>query len=197
MKFLLFSLIFITFTSCNSNSFSSYKPSEKENLANEISNKVALQLKNSFDLKPFGSGGQAMYDIEMLALSFIYNKEIDIEEARELLINSVSIFVKAVNDDKRIHSYLGNYPFAPKNIEISIYLQSFDRQDPAPGKLSIVAARDGVFEYMIEEPKTMKLIDIYKESYDEALLRKPISWNSSTQTITKKVSPQGSKNNYR
>jgi len=186
MKLLLYFLIILTFSSCSSNSLSNYKPSEKEQLANEITNRVSLQLKNSFDLKPFGSGGQAMNDIEMLALSFIYNKEIDIEDARELLINSVDIFVKAINEDERIHPYLSNYPFEPKNIEISIYLRKLDNSDITPGKLLIASSNNGILEYDIRDPKTDRLKSIYRESYEEALIRKPISWNSSTQKIIKK-----------
>ncbi len=188
MKFLILFLIFLNLASCSSNSFSSYKPSEKQKLVNEIRQKIALQLKNDLGLMPFGTAGQMMYDIEMLGLSFIYNKEIDIDEARDLLINSVNTFVKAINEDERIHPYLGNHPFEPKNVEIRIFFRKKDNYDVTQGKLFIASSVNGNLKYKIEDPNTDRLKTIYKESYQEALLRRPISWNSSTQTITKKTS---------
>ena len=59
-------------------------PNPKSQLANEISNRVALQLKQEQDLYPCGFGGGMMNQIRMLALSFNYYKRIEIEQAREL-----------------------------------------------------------------------------------------------------------------
>lgn len=83
--------------------------------------RVAVQLKKEKDLHPCGSGGGMMDQIGMLALSFNYYKEIDIDTGRDLLMTTGKLLLNSVNEDERIRPYLENYPFLPKNIEIRIF----------------------------------------------------------------------------
>ena len=89
----------------------SYYPSEKEYLSNIITKNVATQLKNELGLLPFGSGGQAMDQVKMLALAFLSYKPIDIETGRELLVTTVNEFAAQINTNEAIRPYLNNYPF--------------------------------------------------------------------------------------
>ena len=152
-----------------------YTPSTKEQLANEVTRRVAVQLKKERDLYPIGSGGRMMDQIKMLALSFDYYKDIGIEGGRELLVASVDEFVAAVNGNEQIRPYLGNYPFESKNIEIRIFLRNPDHSNPVPGKLCVLSAIDGVLDYDIRDPTTDRLKAVYKETYDEAKQKLAVS----------------------
>jgi len=154
MKIILLLLLFV---------FSCHQPSTKQQLVNEIRNKVATQLKNEKKLFPIGTGGQMMDQIEMLALSFDYYGEIGIEEGRELLLGAINEFVATVNADERIQPYLKKFPFEPKNIEIRIFLRN-----STPGKLCVLSAIDDVLEYDIRDPKTDRLKSVYDETFQEA-----------------------------
>ena len=158
--------------SCNIDRFAiTYRISDKEKITDEILNQVAIQLKKEKGLIPCGTGGQAMNQIQMLALSFDYRQPVDIDKSRELLITAVDTFVAAINANEAVRPYLGNYPFTPKNIELRVFLQNPDRSNVQSGQLSIVTSIAGVFNYKIQEtdyplPKT-----IHHEPYEEAVQR--------------------------
>jgi ribosomal protein L14E/L6E/L27E len=140
-----------------------------EQLANEITLKVANQLKEKYNLIPCGSGGQMMYEIKMLALSFDYYGPIDIEKGRELLLAAINEFKDTVNADERIRSYLFNYPFEAKNIEIRIFLYNLDGSVCDSDKLVVIKSIDGNFIYNIDGPDESSYITIHKETYEEAM----------------------------
>jgi len=143
---------------------------KKMALANDLRKQVAAQLKTDKELYPCGSGGQMMDEIKMLALSFNYYKDIDIPEARKLLVESVNTFTQTINNEKRIHPYLNNYPFTPKNIELRIFIYKKGTVDINPGHLSIVSIIGGNLRYKMNDPENkFSLITIHSESYEEAV----------------------------
>ncbi len=146
----------------------SYYPSEKECLCNDITKKVAIELKNELDLLPFGSGGRAMDQIKMLAISFLYRHPLEIAEGRELLIAAVEKFAAKINATEAIRPYLNNYPFGPKNIEIRIFIQAPNGKDFGSEKLCLIKAQEGFLEYEIHSGE-YNLKTVYKETFEEAL----------------------------
>jgi len=168
--FLCLITLLLLIASCGQNDFrNTYVPSEKQKLVNEIRKNVAQDIKMKLNLSPCGTGGQMMHQIEMLALAFNYYQPITIEEGRNLLITSIDIFVKAVNDDERIRPYLANYPFEPKNVQIRIFLRNPNGSNPGPGEFAVISSIDGILEYDVNDPKNPLFTTIHKESYQEAL----------------------------
>lgn len=157
--------------SCTVKERPSYRISEKEALADEITQKVAFRLKKEKGLKPCGSGGGMMDQIWMLSLSFNYNKPVSIEEGRELLIAILDCYTDAVNADERIRPYLQNYPFRPGNFEIFIFLREPDGTKVPRGELSILSSRKNLLEYEYYEPGTGRLKVRHKETYTEAVAK--------------------------
>lgn len=145
-----------------------YYPSEKECLCNDITKKVAIELKNELDLLPFGSGGRAREQIKMLAISFLYRHPLEIEEGRELLITAVEKFAAKINANEAIRPYLNNYPFGPKNIEIRIFIQAPNGKDFGSEKLCLIKAQEGFLKYEIHSGE-YNLKTVYEETFEEAL----------------------------
>jgi hypothetical protein len=146
----------------------SQKISQKQKIVNQIRFKAAKFIEKEKGLKPCGTGAQMMYEVKMLALAFVYNQPIDIQQGRELLVYTVETFVAMINQDERIHPYLYNYPFEPKNVEIRIFINNPDNSWVDPGKLCIVSTIDGCCEYEIRDSKTGRLETIFKETFAEA-----------------------------
>jgi len=144
------------------------KISQKQKIVNQIRFKAAKFIEKEKGLKPCGTGAQMMYEVKMLALAFVYNQPIDIQQGRELLVYTVETFVAMINEDERIHSYLYNYPFRPKNVEIRIFINNPDNSSIEAGKLCIVSAIDDYCAYKIRNTKTGRLETIYKETFQEA-----------------------------
>jgi len=169
-RFFTFVLLIFFISGCIKNDTRiDYSSNVKSQLANEISNRVALQLKKEQDLYPCGFGGGMMNQIRMLALSFNYYKPVEIEQARELLFSAGSLLLKTVNENEKIRPYLDTYPFQPKNIEIRIFLKAADKFAIEDEKLCGISMLDGILEYEIHDPKTKKLTTIYSETYEEAM----------------------------
>jgi len=171
MKFILIFSFSLFFSSCNENSFWIFnKPSSKSFLADKVSNKTALKLKETHQLYPCGSGGQMMDEIKMLALCFRYYKHISIDEARKLLVEATTQFLANINEDEQIQPYLYNHPFTPQNIEIIIYLRQEDGSPVDGSNLCGICMLDGVLSYDIKNSESpCSLATVLKETYEDAV----------------------------
>ena len=81
-------------------------PPTKQSLSTEVMNKAFAQLKMEKELYPCGIGEGMMNQIRMLALSFNYYKEVDIEQARELLMTAGNVFLNIINSNEQIRPFL-------------------------------------------------------------------------------------------
>lgn len=146
-----------------------YTSSEKERLSNEVIRKAAKQIREETGLIPCGTGGGALDQIRMLAISFDYKNELDIDSSRKLLIAATEKFVSIVNSDEKIRSYLINYPFQVRNVEMRIFIQKKDGSNLEQGKLVVISVTEGVLKYKVNAPDGWGLDTIYQETYEEAL----------------------------
>ncbi len=166
-KYLAYFFLFIL-VGCSDFTRPSYVPSEKQKVVNELRRRVATELMVKTGLQPCGTGGQMMDQVKMLALAFAYNKPLEIEEGRKLLVNAVETFVLAINSDERIRPYLNNYPFKPENVEIVIVINNSDKSSVEPEKICLLVARRGICKYEVHDSKTELLKTIYQETFFEA-----------------------------
>ncbi len=169
----IFLFLMLLIASChNSKKEDPLEPS-KQSLAIEVRNQTILQLREK-GLCAFGYGSRMMYQIARLSLDFNYYKEIDINEARELLMTSGRVFLKNVNSNELIPPFLQNYPFEPENIEVAIYVRKPNGRQPDTDKLAIVTLIDGILKYKIM-PDEYSLETIYQETFEEAQSKLQVS----------------------
>lgn len=168
---LIFNLgvIFLTLSFLFSCSSFGYQSPSYVKIAHKITEKTAKKLKEQKCLFLAGTGGQMMGDIQMMMMGFNLYKVVDIETARQLLIDSVQEYLSAINSNEKIRPYLHNYPFTPQNVEIVIYFYNPDGSNVPPGKLNIAAANQGKVVYYIDYPEKHTIKPIHKETYEEAL----------------------------
>lgn len=145
-----------------------YRPSEKEKIVDEILHKTAAKLRKENHLISCGDSGQMMYEVKKLGLFFEYQDFVDIEKGRELLIAAAEKLLEEINKEERIRPYLANYPFEPKNIEISIFpIHPQNENDPLAFK--VISMRDGTLSYKIDDPNGPRFHVVQQEKYEEAL----------------------------
>ncbi|HEY2810466.1 MAG TPA: hypothetical protein VGJ00_03645 [Rhabdochlamydiaceae bacterium] len=145
-----------------------YNDDGQEKLTNQIILKVAEQLQREKNLQPCGFGGRAMDQVKMLAISFNYFKQIDIEEGRELLVSAGKLFLDAINENEKVRPYLINYPFLPENIQVRIFLKNEDGTFIEQEKLHVVSIINGKLLYKIETSRTPLYEIIHSETFEEA-----------------------------
>ena len=144
------------------------KISQKQKIVNQIRFKAAKFIEKEKGLKPCGTGAQMMYEVKMLALAFVYNQPIDIQQGRELLVYATETFLSMINKDERIQPFLFNYPFEPKNVEIRIFLKNPDNSDVEPGKICLIYSKRGEVGFEVEDAKTKFFQTIHIETFQEA-----------------------------
>lgn len=166
MKYFI-GIIFLFFISCSSN----YQITEDEKLVDAITAITAKKLQAGKNLILIGTGGSMMDEVKMLAMSFQFFKEIEIEEARNLTVSAVKEYLAEINNNQKIRPYLSNYPFEPKNVEILIWVRKPDGSAPKSGNLDFIAAVDGLIKYYTTEQDSIHVKRIYSETYEEALSR--------------------------
>ena len=152
-------------------SCSSFNPPESNygKIANAITAKTAKQLEEENGLILVGTGGQMMNDIQMMMMGFYFYHVVDVNDARQLLVNSVEAYLSAINANEDVRPYLHEYPFTASNVEIVIYFRNPDRSDVPQGKIRIAAAKRGKLVYYIDYPEKHTIKSIYEESYEDAL----------------------------
>src|SRR5580658_7753086 len=109
MTLLLFLMAFIG--SCNLPNKKEPDQPTKQTLATQVRNQTIAQLRKEKGLCACGIGSGMMDQIRMLAISFHYYNEIDIEQARELLMAAGTLFLNTINANEQIRPFLQNYPF--------------------------------------------------------------------------------------
>ena len=134
---------------------------------NEIGKKVFIQLKKEKKLHVCESGWGlcGTHKIQVMHCGFDYYNEIDVAEARELLMTAGNLYLREINDNEKIRPYLANYPFKPENIQIAIFLKNPNGSKTAPEKLRVISITDGLLRYDIGMDS---LTTICEETYDEA-----------------------------
>jgi len=176
MKIYSYLIPFIIFFSCEKNiSQHGYQRNPEWELAdeiydNEIGKKVFCQLRKERKLQVCESGWdlRSKKKIQVMHCGFFYYEDINIDQARELLLSAANLYLATINENERILSLLETYPFKPENIEIRIFLYNSDRSDPPPEKLQVISMINGILKYKNQSIETGFFTTIYKETYEEA-----------------------------
>ncbi len=138
-------------------------------IAAEITANTAKKLEKEKKLYLIGTGGGMMHDIRMMAMSFQFLQEVDLQTARELIVYTVREYLADINDNETVRPYLHNYPFTAKDIKIRIWVCKPDRSAFPPEKIYYVSAINGILGYYVHGPKKYSRQAICEETYEEAL----------------------------
>ena len=133
---------------------------KKKKIADTITEKTAEKLKEQKNLYLVTTGRVTKDDIRMMLMGFHLYQEVDLKEARELLIYAVNEYLLDINNNEEVRPCLHEYPFTAKNVEIRIWIYK-----PDSIKISYISAIDGILTFDLPETRQT----ICKESYEEAL----------------------------
>ena len=166
----------ILLSSCSSvdvedlNRGSHVRDEDYEKIANGVTYRVEQQLKKELGLRCVGTGGGMMNNIRRMSMSFQLFREIDLPEARRILVSATSEYLNAINDSKRLRPYLKEYPFTVKNVEIMIWIRKANNRDIDPNKINFMCSNKGILRYdLSDEPGTYLDRELCTETYEEAL----------------------------
>lgn len=158
-------ILAVTFFIIGCSSFGHLEP-DYEKIADNITEKTAKKLKEQKNLSLVGIGGKMMNDIQAMDMSFEFYQEIDLIQARKLIVCVIYEYLSDINSSKELKPYLHEYPFTAKNIEIRIWIYNSDKSRLPAENIYYISSINGMLEYYIRsEPHQ----PVYEETYEDAL----------------------------
>ncbi len=158
--------LFVVLVSCG---MFSIVDEDYERIADKITSKTAKKFQEQFGLRCAGIGGGMMGDIYSMAMSFDYFQEVDLKEARELLVGITQEYLLDINTDKKVRPYLHSYPYTVKGVEMRVWCKSIDGRDVPLGEIRYFTNIEGVLEYSVRQTANGRSVTIHEETYEEAL----------------------------
>ncbi len=162
-NFWIMTIIIFSLSSCTS---FTYQVPDYEKIADQITEKTTTKLAEQKNLVLVGTGGQMMNDIQMMAMSFNYYHEVDLKQARKLIVYAIDEYLSDINNNEEVRLYLHEYPFTAKNIEINIFVYNPDKSRLSPEKIYLISSVEGKVNYYVRDADSRKAI--CKETYEEA-----------------------------
>ena len=144
---IILSYVFLMGVGMDTFSAKIFPESEKDKISDVVLFDVAKNLKSKFNLYPIGSGGKMLDEIKLLSLSFEYIDTLNIEEIRNLFISCAEIFIKTINENKKIRQFLFEYPVTIKNVELTIFFVTKEGNSVLPPSIAVVSNKDNKISY--------------------------------------------------
>lgn len=126
-------------------------------------------LKRTHHLNCDGSGGGFMDNINNIHLSFSGVKNLSIDEARILIIESSEELLNRINNDIKVRPYLSHYPFTEKGISLLISLDKKNGDRVDSDFIAFVFTSNGMVYYDVYDSQENLLKKVYEEPYKKAL----------------------------
>lgn len=98
--------------------------------------------------------------------SFRATEVLDMNRARELIVDVVSKFITEINSNENVRNYLLNYPCTDRDVMVTIFSAYEGRW---PGSIGMVTCRNGSIKYCTDDEPMKPFVTVHRETYDEAV----------------------------
>jgi len=118
-------------------------------------------------LRAAGIGGGCTVEkkINLMGVTFDYNKVMSIDEARELIVECSNELLRMVNSDPNAAQYFENFPIKENILEVAVIGKS---SESITGNIKFVFTNDGRIIYIADDESRMPKPVIHQESFAEA-----------------------------
>jgi len=145
----------------------------------DIRASFADQMRKELNLRCYGWGGQMRRTIKTLTMQFYADRRATIEEARALQLLVMEKFVDAINAHEKLRPFLKVQPFTHKQIAVTIKFRGVNGNYD-DGSLYFISntsndanpPHQNQILYYARDPFTCDIVDLFKESYDDAVKRR-------------------------
>lgn len=146
--------------------------SEEDRVFYGFIRKEAEILGKKYGMELCSEGGGGGTD-KIWLMSLAFNREdpsLTEAEARKLIVNIVNDYVTAANNDAELRSHLRDYPFTPKNLELTVYNTDADGRWVFYPNIIIVSSNEGEIGYFTKDENKKYGYKTEKyETWDEAV----------------------------
>ena len=148
--------------------FTSPREPEHIKAADAVAMPFCERLCNEKRLQLCGYGGAMQYQVNEYDMYFVSHDQMELSEARRLVVASVLEFLNLVNEDGRVRPFLKNFPFTEKNVNFVVSYRH--ESDCVPSKyVALVRLSKGKIYYnnCAGDPDKLSLVKV--ESFAEAV----------------------------
>ncbi len=197
MKASITSLAFFLLSlSCSS--VPSSQPGIQGSLTSTV-HQISCELKAQFSLELTVLGHSGTADqLDVLTLGFRSGSEVDVEQARVLLIASIHEILAILNNQRDENFLFGNAPATPDNLEIDIFFYDQENKIFTDPSVAIVSAEEGKLKFLYKsKQQQLGYSRTVEESFEEALAKlaeggPPLeTWYMPSEQIRHPVSQAG------
>jgi len=147
-----------------------YSPEEDKIMSesvHEIIGRFCNEMNDSYGLMCTSVGASMPYDVEGIIVYLALNRQVSIEEARELEVRAIERLTELVNAHEIIRPYLREYPWNTGRSKVLLAFYQKDEKKAAEGIRLVLQAHNTLSYY--GPKKSLQDIDpIKEESYEEA-----------------------------
>jgi len=140
---------------------------EPDRIALQIINETARSLEKKYKMHACGFGMRERF--KYLSISFQVNRPIEVDEARNLLIESVEELIENINSSKEIRPYLKEYPFTFQNAGITLLFSDQKGHDCYHPLIIDAMCTPRGLHFNTLNSKTHQYEQEYTETHEEAL----------------------------
>jgi hypothetical protein len=139
-------------------------------LSRQIINTFSIKMKKVNNLTLIGlgyRGGDPSGKLKAFSLTYVGQKFVNIEQARDLFIGLCEELLAQINANKKMKPWLADYPYTGKNLNIMLAFYEEPSKKVSPPYIALVSVLNGWVYYSTYE--NGKLTDAYEETYEDAL----------------------------
>ncbi|MDN3506549.1 MAG: hypothetical protein P0S96_04905 [Simkaniaceae bacterium] len=164
---------------------------------NRITKKFIGEMGEKYGFSCFSIGGSLSENIKEISIKFNCYEKKSIEDARALEVNCIERLCEMINSNKKIRSYLEEFPFTNERVSIMICFskEGFKCFPPEESISLVMSCRENLIydiTFNDQRPYQTVLREPYREAYEKV---KGISSDVQQATLQTKYQSQPSKNN--
>ena len=164
---ILFALCFGIFTSC-------IKNDSMDLGINQVILKTQAEIEKTYNAKISAVGLGAAHGVYSMTINFSIEKSLTVDEARRVMGDCASLFLKNINSNTTLRPYLVEYPFPPSMISMAFWITD-GTYEPirTPGILKSITLNNGIIKYNTVSKKGIvqvgdQAVIMHQETFDEA-----------------------------
>lgn len=135
----------------------------------DVTASFAREIEAEFNFYCCGDGGSMPNDVEEIDVSFITERKMTLEEAREVEVYMVTRFLELINAHEKLRPFLREYPFSPQRVSVSVSGRDHTDRHFSDGSVASVFLCKGNLCYYSCDPVSGHLKSLQKEPFVEAV----------------------------
>jgi hypothetical protein len=147
-----------------------YSPEEDKIMSqsvHQIIEKFCSEMYDAYGLMCSSVGAGMPYDVEEIIVRLVLNRQVSIDEARELEVKAIEGLTAIVNAHEAIRPYLREHPWSAKRSDVLLAFYQKDGKDYAEGIRLVLQARNKIV-YFGPEKSPQDIDPLKREPYEEA-----------------------------